>query len=172
MQNPSPFGVRFAHTPQAHRPCHSRGEASQSNPLCSCNGETAFRKPGRRKDSGSSFFSGTYAMAHQTPTVVVRGAMCLPYGTPSPAICKPLLQRRFYFRGQRTVRGGGFGAQTRWRRRDRYSRGACLLRGAVPPGAGRFGAANETSARCAPQNTSAPRRAFVMTNKLSFPFRC
>lgn len=73
----------------AAQPCHSRDETRQSNPLCSCNGETALRKP--RRKTAALFFSGTYAMAHQTPTVVVRGAICLLYGTPGPAICKPLL---------------------------------------------------------------------------------
>lgn len=83
-QNPSPFGVL---TQSLN---HVTVEASQCTvePFVPLQCSTALRKPGT-EDSGPSF-SGTYAMAHQTPTVVIRGAICLPYGTSGPAICKPL----------------------------------------------------------------------------------
>lgn len=70
------------------QPCHSRGEPVYSGTLCAPAMLDGIEEAGT-EDSGPSF-SGTYAMAHQTPTVVIRGAICLPYGTSGPAICKPL----------------------------------------------------------------------------------
>lgn len=124
----------------APQPCHSRDETRQSNPLCSCNGETALRKP--RRKTAALFFLAPMRWPIRRPLS--------SFGAPFVYCTEPRVRRfasrckrRFYCRGQRTVRvRGGFGTQTRWRRRDRYSGGACRQHGAVPPARLRCGERN------------------------------
>lgn len=129
-QNPSPFGVG---TQSLNR---VTVEASRCTvePFVPLQCKTALRKPGRK----------TAALLFLAPMRWPIRRPLSSFGAPFVYRTEPRVrrfasrcQRRFYFRGQWTVRvlggGGGFGAQTRWRRRDRYS-GALLL-GAVPPGA-------------------------------------